>query len=159
MSEAPQRVFAYGSNLSPTRIAARVGRVITVSVGSLGGHDLRFHKHGRDGSGKADAFWTGRERDVVWGVVYEVSDEAKAALDHFEGLGTEYLEKTVEIATAAGRIVASVYHAHPQRIDPALSPFDWYLDLVLYGARAHGLPHAYVERIASVPRIVDTRDG
>lgn len=150
------RVFAYGSNLAVARIEERVGPVVAVASGRLLAHALRFHKAGRDGSGKADAFATGNLEDLVYGVVYEMSDEAKRKLDRFEGLGAEYLEKDVTIATATGDVAATLYHAHPSRIDPSALPFDWYLSLVLDGARMHGLPESYIERIAAHPARVDT---
>lgn len=149
------RVFAYGSNLAVARIEERIGPVVVVGSGRLDGHALRFHKAGRDGSGKADAFATGNPADVVFGVVYEMTVEAKRKLDRFEGLGADYLEKSVTIATATGDVAATLYHAHPSRIDPSASPFDWYLQLVLDGARRHGLPESYIERIASYPARVD----
>jgi len=151
-----RRVFAYGSNLAVARIEERVGPVVVIASGRLDGHALRFHKAGRDGSGKADAFATGNAEDLVYGVVYEMSIEAKRKLDRFEGLGTDYLEKHVTIATAAGDVAATLYHAHPSRIDATASPFDWYLALVLDGAHRHRLPEPYIERIAAHPARVDT---
>lgn len=144
-------MFAYGSNLAIRRIEERVGPVAVVATGRLERHALRFHKSGRDGSGKADAFATGNPGDVIYGVVYEMSAGAKGKLDRFEGLGTDYLEKDVTISTENGDIVATAYVAHPARIDAAVEPFDWYLRLVLDGARQHRLPHAYVEMIEAHP--------
>jgi gamma-glutamylcyclotransferase len=149
-------VFAYGSNLSRERIETRVGRVETIAVGRLAAHSLRFHKIGRDGSGKADAFYTGRADDAVYGVVYAIDDRAKQKLDRIEGLGREYVEKAVTVSTDGGDVVTNVYCAHPDRIDESLLPFDWYLSFVLDGARGHGLPHAYVDRVAACRSIVDT---
>jgi gamma-glutamylcyclotransferase len=149
------RVFAYGSNLAIARIEERVGRVVVRGSGRLDRHALRFHKTGRDGSGKADAFATGNAADVVHGVVYEMAVEAKRTLDRFEGLGTDYLEKDVTIATAMGDVASTVYYAHPARVDPTAVPFDWYLGLVIEGARWHRLPESYVERIAAHPTRID----
>jgi gamma-glutamylcyclotransferase len=149
------RVFCYGSNLSIARIEERVGPVVVVTTGKIGGHSLRFHKAGRDGSGKTDAFATGGAHDVVYGVIYEIDSEAKRKLDRFEGLGVDYVEKEVCVATAARDLPATIYCAHPSRIDPSLSPFDWYLRLVIDGARRHGLPRSYIDRIAAYPSCID----
>ena len=149
------RVFSYGSNLAIARIEERVGPVVVVASGRLDRHGLRFHKAGRDGSGKADAFATGSADDAVYGAVYEMSAEAKRRLDRFEGLGRDYLEKDVTIVAATGDVDASLYYAHPSRIDPAVVPFDWYLRLVIDGARQHRLPAPYVERIAAHPSRLD----
>jgi len=36
-----------------------------------------------------------------------------------------------------------------------LQPYDWYLNLVLAGAREHKLPQAYVDKIAAIQSIPD----
>lgn len=151
----PQRVFAYGSNLARARIEERLGAVSVIATGRLDGHALRFHKTGRDGSGKADAFATRNAADVVFGVVYEMSREAKRELDRIEGIGSHYLEKEVSITTEAGSLAATVYCACDWRIDAAAVPFDWYLRLVVEGARHHRLPAPYVDVIAAHPVRVD----
>lgn len=150
-----RQVFAYGSNLALARIEERIGKVAIVTIGRLAGHSLRFHKIGRDGSGKADAFATGRADDEVWGVVYEMSAGAKRRLDRFEGLGAQYLDAEVDVVTAAGSIRAHVYRAHPLRIDETLLPFDWYHRFVVHGARAHGLPADYVAAVSRAAVRVD----
>ena len=76
-------VFAYGSNLCVERILARVRSTRVLTVARLEGHALRFHKRGRDGSAKADAWSSGDPRDVVWGVVYELATADKATLSPF----------------------------------------------------------------------------
>jgi hypothetical protein len=148
-------VFAYGSNLTVARIEGRAGAVKTVSIAKLAGHALRFHKTGRDGSGKADAYATGRADDAVWGVVYEMSAPSKRRLDRFEGLGTEYLEAELTVEVTGGELRAHVYRANPLRIDDDLLPFDWYHRLVVQGARNHGLPADYVATLARLPVRVD----
>ena len=47
--------FAYGSNLHPERLRERVPSAESLGVARLEAHVLRFHKRGRDGSGKCDA--------------------------------------------------------------------------------------------------------
>jgi gamma-glutamylcyclotransferase len=148
-------VFAYGSNLSRRRLELRVGPVTVVGAGCLAGHTLRFHKIGKDGSAKADALSTGQHDDGVWGVVYTLDARAKRSLDHFEGLGRGYTEREAVVRTTDAEIASRVYHALPACIDPALLPFDWYLDWVIAGAREHGLPASYVEKLAAQPVVED----
>ena len=83
------KVLAYGSNLLLARMRGRAPSAEPVTTVRLPGYALRFHKRGRDGSGKADAFFTGRGQDVVCGVVYELSPADKVALDLAEGLGRD----------------------------------------------------------------------
>lgn len=145
------RVFAYGSNLWAARIEARVGRVEIVATGRVRSYDLRFHKRSRDGSAKANAFATGVSDDVVWGVVYELDSSEKRRLDAFEGLGGGYFETQVEVLVGEGVSVdAWMYVANPDFVDDGLAPYDWYHRFCVEGAREHGFPAWYVDRIAGV---------
>jgi hypothetical protein len=142
---ASVNVFAYGSNLSRRRIETRIGPVEVVAVARLDGHCLRFHKRGRDGTGKADAFFTDDQGDRVWGVVYAMSHTAKCELDRIEGVGQGYRSVEARLTTSEGKpLTAWVYLAEPGWIDPSLVPAAWYRDLVVAGAREQALPADYV---------------
>lgn len=146
--------FAYGSNMSTPRLGERSPSAHTVAVARLQRHRLRFHKGGRDGSGKCDADFTDDEADVVFGVVFEIAAAEKLQLDEHEGLGKGYEEKRVSIYTEDGRVLeALTYYA--TSIDPELKPYDWYKEHVLRGAREHGLPWEHIESIAAVEAIPD----
>jgi hypothetical protein len=143
-------VFAYGSNLSRDRIQSRVGAVEVVAIACLRGHGLRFHKRGRDGTGKADAYRTGDQRDRVWGAVYAMSRVAKRELDRIEGVGRGYRTTEIPLVTPEGKpIHAWVYLAEPGWIDASLVAAPWYHDLVVAGAREHGLPADYVAELVA----------
>ena len=154
----PRLYFAYGSNLSSRRLRApdRAPSAILVGRAELGRHALRLHKRGSDGSAKCDAFDTGRESDRVLGVVYRISLQEEAALDRVEGLGVGYDRVKVGVKTEARSCAVSscevmTYVARPSHIDPTLIPFDWYMKLVLEGAREHGLAESYIELLAAIP--------
>ena len=143
--------FAYGSNMSTARLTARTPSARVVGRGRLPNHALRWHKRGRDGSGKCDVAFAGaRSTAVVWGVLYRIDCAEKADLDRIEGLGVGYDEHEVVVVTEAGEIAARTYVARPGAVDPALRPRQWYKAHVLAGAREHGLPAPYVEMIERV---------
>ena len=148
--------FAYGSNMSSRRLRARTPSARPIGVGQLAGHKLMWHKAGRDGSGKCDAYETGDAAHVVWGVLYRIDRSERVHLDRAEGLGHGYEYKTVRVLTACGIVAAGVYHA--THIDAALQPFDWYLAYVLHGAREHGLPDGYQRELARINAVVDADD-
>ena len=158
MADAPAtgghfRYFAYGSNMSTARLRERTPSAQALGTGRLPRHALRWHKLGRDGSGKCDALFTGDQADTVWGVLFDVAWAEKPRLDAAEGLGIGYFDIEVQVATATGTVHARTYQAWPDKIDTALRPFDWYKEHVLRGAHEHGLPVAYVagiERIETV---------
>jgi len=148
------RYFAYGSNMLTMRLRERVPSATPIGIGRLVGHALRWDKRSRrDGSGKCDAECTGRDDDVVWGVLFELDPAEKPALDAAEGLGAGYAEKAVDILTDEGPVSAVTYCATEK--DPTLRPFHWYKDLVIAGAREHGLPVGYRSRLDLVVTVSD----
>jgi hypothetical protein len=155
-TDPPIAVFAYGSNLCVERMAARVDKVRTISVGQVRGYVLRFNKKSRDGSAKANAHRTDHERDCVWGAVYALSVDDKRKLDGFEGLGRDYFESEVDVRTIDGRVIrAWLYWANPAYTHEGIAPYAWYKRFCFEGARHHGFPDAYIEAIARVESIAD----
>ncbi len=146
--------FAYGSNLHPERMRRRVPSAQPLGCAVLTGHLLRFHKASRkDGSGKCDAHYTGRPQDRVYGAVYSLVAAEKAALDAVEGPGYEVAERVVILAGTQRPVF--LYRARPEAVQADLQPYDWYHALVVAGARHHGLPEAYVARLAKVTAALD----
>jgi hypothetical protein len=146
--------FAYGSNMSLRRLRARTPGVAPLGPARLGGHELRFHKRGADGSGKCDAFEVGAASALLHGVLFRLPLTEKPALDRIEGLGSGYGEKTVTVQTHDGGWHQAVTYV---AIDIAahLKPFDWYRHHVVTGAREFGLPPDYVDAIRAVEAVVD----
>ncbi|MDX1735255.1 MAG: gamma-glutamylcyclotransferase family protein [Halioglobus sp.] len=146
--------FAYGSNMSIARLRARVPGASRVAMAVLAGHDLRFHKRGRDGSGKCDAFHTAKACDRVVGSVFEIDPLETPALHRAEGLGSGYEQKQVCVLGPAGE-QWSAFTYYATAIDATLCPYSWYLHHVLVGATESGCPADYVDRIAAVDCIDD----
>jgi cation transport regulator ChaC len=147
--------FAYGSNLSIARLRARCSSAQPLAVGFVRGRRLRFHKVGRDGTGKANAEATGRHDDVVWGVVYHIQLDQRSVLDRCESLGDGYQEAIVDVQIGKRRWRTFLYEAMPHRIDACVLPAPWYHDHLLVGAREHGLPVAYQRMLADQPTMYD----
>ncbi len=145
--------FSYGSNMSLARLQDRVPSARFVTVATLPGHTLRFHKISNDGSGKCDAEHTGNPDDRVIGVVYEISNNEKLALDQKEGLGYGYDEKQIEVTAEQGKLTASMYIA--TRVKPQLKPYQWYKEHVLVGARENDLPAEYIAWLEAVEAVED----
>ena len=145
----PRLYFAYGSNMSSARMTAedRAPAARVVGVGRLSGHALRFHKRGRDGSGKCDAFETGRVSDRVWGVVYDITAGDERRLDRVEGLGVGYEKRQVDVTVEDERLGCMTYLARTSHIEPCLQPLAWYVDWVIDGAVEHELPKRYVDSL------------
>jgi len=148
-----ERYLAYGSNLHPVRLTARVPSARVVDVVEVRGHSLAFHKRGADRSGKC-LLYPGQGGDkVVYGVMYEFDARERVILDRIEGDG--YRGESVTV-TADGEPLASyLYMAQQTHIDPALTPFQWYKAMVLAGAHYHDLPVGYIAQIEATPARAD----
>lgn len=149
--------FAYGSNMHTPRLRFRVRGCKVIGIATLVGHELRFHKASKDGSGKCDACWTGSPTDLIVGVLYTLPASQKSALDRAEGLGQGYDEATITVVTAEGEAIDAVaYFASDGAKDEKRKPYQWYKDFVERGAREHDLPEDYIQRfIVNVEAVPD----
>lgn len=142
--------FAYGSNMLTERLNARCVSARFVGVAEVYGYGLVFNKTSVDGSGKATLV----ERDGVseagvYGCLYDLDVQDRGALDACEGVGYERLD-LFPVRCGARDVSAVTYIAKPDAIDPTLKPYDWYLALVVAGAKQNGLPPDYVTRLEAV---------
>ena len=120
------RYFAYGSNMYTPRMRERCPSARLVGTATLPGWRTVYDKPSADGSAKLNI--RPSAGDEVRGVVYEIADHERAALDAAE-------PRYTPMDTAHG--LAYVYEG-----EPALAPAaDWYVAIVEAGARSHGLDH------------------
>jgi hypothetical protein len=153
MPSAPIITFAYGSNMPTARIGARCPSAIALGVAELQGYELRWHKVSSDGSGKADIVKSAVDGASVFGMLYEISSDDKAALDAAEGLGNGYKEVGIVVVHNGEEATVTAYQA--TKTDPNLKPYTWYKALAAFGAKEHGLPAAYIARIEAVLAVED----
>lgn len=144
--------FAYGSNMLTQRLQARCPSARPCGTASVGGYRLSFDKLGEDASGKARLMPAGRS-SRVHGVLFEVDEADRLALDDAEGLGLHYTyhpDFALVRSEDGAEITAGTYLAVPATCRPDAVPFGWYHALVISGARQHGLPQNYIAGIAAV---------
>ncbi len=147
MSEL-EHYFAYGSNLSPSRLQARVPQARVVGCARLLDWRLVFDKHGRDGTAKANIRRC--PGDEVWGAVYRVAPCYREPLDLAEGLGTEYELRELKVALAGEQ--TSVYTYVALRLRAGLPLENWYLRHILEGVSHHALPTTWHARVHSLTK-------
>ncbi len=143
--------LAYGSNLHPLRLGERIPSSRPLGLVELPGYALRFHKRGSDGSGKCNLHPSPGAR--AWGAVYEMAATERPILDAIEGAG--YAISTLHVELSGRPLECFVYLAEGSHIDDALVPHDWYHEIVLIGARYHGLPGPYLRAIEAVTSAED----
>ena len=144
--------FAYGSNMASSQMADRCPGALCLGVARLPDYRLAFDAwSNRRGGLVADVLPApGSE---VWGVLWEVTDEHTEALDRYEGVARgQYRRATVRAEpTDGGEVEVFAYViCDPGEDGPTT---DAYRDILLEGAREHGLPPEWVKAIENVPTL------
>ncbi len=125
-------------------------RPLESRIGRLEGYRLRFNLDGRPKGKAAPANICADASAEVWGVLYQITGRDMLHLNATEGLpGGRYHPNWLNVEDANGRLVkAMTYIAEGNANDghPSLR----YLSLLREGARAHGLPEAWVRYLDSV---------
>jgi gamma-glutamylcyclotransferase len=150
--------FAYGSNMLTERFQSRCASAKARHVAYADNWALTFSKRSQDGSGKATiSIATGGR---VFGVVFDLDESELPELDRFEGAGRGYDRKDdflVHIAGSQEPLSVVTYIASRSSIDINLEPYDWYLSLVVAGARQHALPPEYVSALEATHSRTDPK--
>lgn len=143
MSDSRPRYAAYGSNLHPLRLTARLPTAELLGHAFVPGLALRFDKRSRDGSAKC-GIDAGSEGAYM--AVFEVSESERLTLDGIEGVGHGYEPLDIDVPRF-GRCFT--YEATPSHVQPGLPAYDWYREYVLLGCLLHGFPDDYTAAVAS----------
>ena len=150
--------FAYGSNLDPGTFLGRRGmQPLATRIGVLHDFELRFDLPVGPGE-RGVANVAPRPGDHVWGAIYQLTHADAGRLDRTEGVDKgAYRRLAVVVRTPdAAEIAAFTYRSEISR--PERKPSRRYLGLLLAGAREHGLPAEYIERLRSLQLAVDERE-
>jgi cation transport regulator ChaC len=134
--------FAYGSNMSTSRLTTRLGSVELLGRATLVDYEHRFTKLGRDGSAKGNIEVA--VGSIVHGVAYRIDHVQLERLAVHEG-GYRQLELELEIEALGAAMVAQSFCA--LRPVTGLTPSPDYIEHYRVGAREHALPEDYVRRI------------
>ena len=151
--------FAYGSNLDPgTFLGRRRMQPLEARIAVLERFELRFDLPVGPGE-RGVANVAPHESDEVWGALYRLTHAQAEFLDKTEGvhLGA-YLRLDVQVRDANGAMVSAFTYQSSRGV-VGRKPSRRYLGLLLAGARHHGLPALYVERLRGLPLAVDERDA
>jgi gamma-glutamylcyclotransferase len=146
----PELYFAYASNMDPQTFRRRCPGARPLGRARLPGYRLAFNRYSSQRrGGSADVVEDASS--TVWGVLYEVDDACLASMDRVESVPTAYRRERVTVFDDAGQPQEAItYVANPTG---DFLPSRSYLEVILRGARAYGLPTEYIahlERIRTV---------
>jgi len=136
--------FAYASNMSRAQMKSRAGEIFEEHVAKLENYKLVFNKKARGGSATANI--RPAPGLAVEGVLYKINEAAFRALDRFEGAPQHYRRIEINVTSGNGqKLAAQAFIA--TKVDKGLRPAPHYLKTILDGAREHGLPEDYLQKI------------
>jgi hypothetical protein len=155
-------VFAYGSNMDLDDLARWLGErghaalaPSAVEVGVLEHHRLVWNYRSPSRAGGA-ANVQRADGEHLPGIVLDVDDALLTALDVKEGHPQRYARalRDVRASPSGAPRSAWVYEVTDAwRLDEDVWPRRAYLDVVLRGARFHGLPLEHLDALAATPTV------
>jgi gamma-glutamylcyclotransferase (GGCT)/AIG2-like uncharacterized protein YtfP len=151
--------FAYGSNLDPEQMKQHCPQSVVVGLASLTDYRMTFPRFSnRWGGGTAGIQLSHGE--IVWGVVYELTDSDLASLDEYEGYVAEGDQHnvhdrehvTLELVRPDDGSIPRKLRAwtYVARTAHPAAPSRRYMDGVIGGARHHRLPEEYIAGLLQI---------
>jgi gamma-glutamylcyclotransferase len=147
------KYFSYGSNLLKERIQARCPSARKIGTGKAVGLKICFGKIStrKNGMQCGKANLVVAEASSVWGVIYEMPESEFSALSEMEK-GYSVFEMSVN-SPELGVVVCAFHNS--DRTAGGLPIYDWYLQLVVVGAKQNNLPSAYIEELEDFQSVPD----
>lgn len=145
------RYFAYGSNMLTQWLRTRCPSARRIGKAEAADFELEFSKKSVDCSGKATLKCAPEGGHKAYGVLYAIEQCDQMALDKAEGVGKGYGrcdDFVVKPFDSVKFVEATCYLA--TRFETGLRPYDWYLALIVAGARQHGLDSEYIAHLSRV---------
>jgi gamma-glutamylcyclotransferase (GGCT)/AIG2-like uncharacterized protein YtfP len=135
--------FAYGSNMNHAHMDKLCPGAKFVDAAALEAYKFTYEGSADPMYGAVANIAKRTKDDVVWGGLYEVTEEHLNALDDYEDCPAVYRRIEVNVITMEGDLVSAVtYCKEPE--EPR-EPADEYRELVRSGAGDCGLPARYVK--------------
>lgn len=135
--------FAYGSNMSTRIMREWCSGFEVIGAARLDNHRLAFTRPSQRWGGAA-ADVVAAPGQAVWGVLYDIDDEIRAALDRKESLGVAYQHVNCEVVCVDDQVYRALTYSIIDKADPELRPSLQYKTVILEGAAEHQLPADYV---------------
>jgi gamma-glutamylcyclotransferase (GGCT)/AIG2-like uncharacterized protein YtfP len=141
--------FAYGSNMDPDQMRKRCPGCSFIAAARLRDHRLVFSRPWAAWDGAGVANIQASSGSIVEGVVWEITETHRDALDEYEEYPIAYTRKEVIVETFEGMTMTPfAYLAKPLG---SYRPGRRYLQSLIEGARAHGLSPEYIAFLAAIP--------
>ena len=145
--------FAYGANMHPDQIGARCVKPEFLELAFLSGYRLDFFGLSRTWDGGMETV-VEDPNGIVWGALYKLSQSDWDRLDawqdaRIDGTGP-YFHFPVRVTELDGSLRAVLIYKKDHLGAPQ-KPSSEFLDFIVRGAQARGLPEHYLEQLRQIP--------
>lgn len=141
--------FAYCTLLDRNEMRRFCPDARPVETGTIGGWRVTFAAHDLGGSG-GGCHLVATPGHVVYGLLYEMDAATLGKLDALSGAGQGmYRHIDVTVTTSTGQVVNAITYVIPSPTGP-FRPSPTYVQPILTGARAEGLPSDYVTELEAL---------
>lgn len=130
--------FAYGSNMDEDHMREHVPQGEYVGPARLDGFRLEFDVYSTEWEGGAANLELDPDAHV-WGVLWQIPEDAMKGLDAFQGHPTFFRREDVSVQTSEGPTMAWTYRVAHQE-GSYVRPTDAYVQRLRSAIRVHGLP-------------------
>lgn len=150
--------FAYCTLLDVEEMRRYCPTAEPTGVGRLPGYGLGFATYGREDPGGGCNLERSETKETL-GLLYEMSQEAMAALDAIAGVDRGYYEKIdVTVTREDGTETPAITYVIPEPGGP-FQPSAAYTRPILAGARALQLPAAYTASLEAIIESAQRPEG
>jgi cation transport regulator ChaC len=144
--------FAYGSNMGPSALRReRCPRAVQVGIAKIDDHRLGFTRYSKRRRGGVADLVPARG-SVVWGSVFDLTDDGFEALDRAEGVALGAYARSIWQLTRGDGSVVSAWTYVVVNKRPEILPSQMYWRLLVEGAGEAGLPTEYVKSLETIHR-------
>lgn len=144
--------FAYGPDMNPEQISSRCDEPKVFMVAHLPEYSLKFFGHFDRWDGGLESV-VESPGDKVYGVLYKVNYSDADYLDACQGARLDgtgpYFQFPVEVIGADGNTY-SVFTYKKSVLGEKTQPSSGYLDYIVAGAQANGLPENYIQWLKTI---------
>jgi hypothetical protein len=151
-----RRYFAYGANIDPGRMTARVRGARPLGPGILDDFQLEFTIRDREwGGGVANIRPEAGAR--VWGMLWQGSDKALAVLETYRGDESSLRREVVTVQGVDGPVEAFTFRVH--QIANFVRPTALYMSHLRRAMKLQGFPNEAFEALIQAERLGPTDTG
>ena len=152
MAMSSRLYFAYGLNMNRTEFERKCSRSVALKAARLPGYRLAYYEYTPVWDGGMETI-VPDETAEIWGVLYQVDEADWEELDRSEdarmdGTGA-YFHYPVEVVDETQTAIAALVYLKARWGQTAV-PGQEYMNLVIEGAKNHGLPEVYVQKLRNI---------